>query len=108
VKPDEFSGKEVVFPPDAQAEGLEAQQLYRKTHGNFQPGEQKSRQYNWTNVNPEQHRFGRIEQRPNNQMQQIIQQEPRDSNQFVPTTIIKKNQEDFKNYRDDPIGQSRN
>jgi hypothetical protein len=41
-------------------------------------------------------------------MQQIIQQEPRDSNQFVPTTIIKKNQEDFKNYRDDPIGQSRN
>lgn len=90
-----------MFPPDTTPEDPQSLQMYRNTHGNYQPGEQKSRQYNWTNINVEQHRFGKIEERPNNQMQQILQQEPRD---FVQTTLIRKNQEDFKNYRDDPIG----
>ena len=35
---------------------------YRKTHGNFAPGEQKNRDYNWK-FNPGEHRFGYGEQK---------------------------------------------
>lgn len=31
--------------------------MYKKTHGNFAPGEQKAREYNW-DLDVTKHRFG--------------------------------------------------
>ena len=36
--------------------------LYRKTHGNYDPGEQKTRDYNWK-FDPADHMFGYGEQK---------------------------------------------
>jgi len=38
-------------------EKAEISQMYTKTHGNFMPGEQKNRNYNYP-VDPVDHRFG--------------------------------------------------
>ena len=37
--------------------GSEADELYKRSHGNYAPGEQRSRGYNW-NVDPNTTRFG--------------------------------------------------
>jgi hypothetical protein len=48
----------MIFPQGIYLNETKTQQdLYRKTHGNYQPGEQKKRDYNWK-MNPDDHIFG--------------------------------------------------
>lgn len=48
----------MIFPKDIYLNETKTQQdLYRKTHGNYQPGEQKKRDYNWK-MDPNDHMFG--------------------------------------------------
>jgi len=52
------SAKDMIFPQGVYLNETQVQQdLYRKTHGNFQPGEQKTRDYNWK-FDPNEHMFG--------------------------------------------------
>lgn len=44
----EYSAKEVVLPPDSQKESEQNRQLYIRSHGNYEAGEQKRRNYNWS------------------------------------------------------------
>lgn len=49
--------KDLIFPvitPDT----LQGDDLYKRSHGSYGPGEQRSRDYNWP-VNPKETRFGR-------------------------------------------------
>jgi hypothetical protein len=57
VPPSLYTAKEVVFPPDAKRDSEENRLRYLKSHGNYEAGEQKCRNYTW-NINTEQHRFG--------------------------------------------------
>lgn len=51
------SVKEIVNPEKPLVNPPEVEQMYKKTHGNFAPGEQKNREYNW-NIDTISHRFG--------------------------------------------------
>ncbi|CAD8058098.1 unnamed protein product [Paramecium sonneborni] len=106
IPPSEFTAKEVVFPPDAKRDDESVRLMYLKSHGNFEAGEQKNREYNW-NVNPNEFRFGKKDEREQQQMKKILQHELT-QNQYPKTTIISKNQEDWKNYNEDPLGKPKN
>jgi len=56
--------KTVVFPTDVPpADETDAHKMYVKTHGAYDPGEQRSRAYDWqrTGVNPITHSFGAVD-----------------------------------------------
>lgn len=50
------SAKGLLYPEDRD-EDQEKEAVYRKSHGNFAPGEQRRRDYNWQ-FDPASHRFG--------------------------------------------------
>ena len=52
IPPSQYTAKEVVFPPDAKRDTEENRLRYLKSHGNFEAGEQKNRNYQW-NINLE-------------------------------------------------------
>lgn len=95
-----IDAKEVLYPMAGSMEekGQHAA-MYKKTHGNFQPGEQRTRDYNW-NANPNikegntvAHPFGYGEQRLLNGAARSIQPERIDEG-FPKTVIVKKIVED--------------
>jgi hypothetical protein len=80
--------------------------MYIKTHGNFDSGEQKDRNYEW-NFDKTTHRFGYGEQRLINGAAMSIHAE-RFENNFPKTVIVKKTVEDVKAVTSDLLGQSKN
>jgi hypothetical protein len=66
--------------------------MYRKTHGNFAPGEQKKRDYNW-GFEPADQIFGYSEKKVLNGAAMALQME-RNAEQFPQTVITKKTIED--------------
>lgn len=48
--------KDIIWP-EVSAEQIEGDEIYKRSHGNYAPGEQKSRNYNWY-VDPVTTRFG--------------------------------------------------
>jgi hypothetical protein len=80
--------------------------MYRKTHGNFAPGEQRKRDYDWK-FDPAGHRFGYGEKVPQNGAAVAIHAE-RQEEQFPRTVIVKKPVEDFKAVSSDMLGVSKN
>ena len=49
--------KDIIFPEMA-SDIDQGNNLYKKSHGSYAPGEQRSRDYKW-NIDPNQTRFGR-------------------------------------------------
>lgn len=80
--------------------------MYNKTHGNFAPGEQRNREYNWS-VDKTLHRFGYGEQRLLNGAAMSIHNE-RFEGSFPKTVIVKKTVEDQKAVTQDPLGKPKN
>ena len=68
--------------------------MYRKTHGNFGPGEQRQRDYQWP-FDKDQARFGYGEQKQLNGAAKSIHHE-RMEGAFPKTVIVKKTVEDQK------------
>lgn len=92
------SAKEVLYPIDGdKEEKADIAKMYNKTHGNFAPGEQRNRDYNWNGagVDKTQHRFGYGEQRLLNGAAMSIHAE-RFEAAFPKTVIVKKTVEDHK------------
>ena len=87
------NAKDILYPErGGENEPSEISSLYRKTHGNFAPGEQKKRDYEW-NIDPNQHRFGYAEKKVLNGASLALHSErPEDS--FPKTVIVKKTVED--------------
>lgn len=89
------SAKEVLYPIGGEMEERQdIAKMYNKTHGNFAPGEQRNREYNWT-VDKTQHRFGYGEQRLLNGAAMSLHNERFESG-FPKTVIVKKTVEDHK------------
>ena len=80
--------------------------MYRKTHGNFAPGEQKNRDYDWK-FDPTQHRFGYGEKKVLNGAAMALQNE-RLEEAFPKTVIVRKTVEDHKGVASDMLGVSKN
>ena len=80
--------------------------MYAKTHGNFYPGEQKDRGYQWP-VNKTAHRFGYGEKIELKGAEKAIQPE-RVETSFPKTVIVKKAVEDFKAVTGEPLGKPKN
>jgi hypothetical protein len=80
--------------------------MYKKTHGNFAPGEQKNREYDWK-FNPSAHVFGYGEKRVEHGAAMALTSE-RYENQFPKTVIVKKTVEDHRAVASDLLGISKN
>jgi hypothetical protein len=80
--------------------------MYTKTHGNFMPGEQKKRDYNFP-VDPVDHRFGFGEKKVLNGAAMSVHAERYDQ-AFPKTVIVKKTVEDHKAVAQDQLGQVKN
>ena len=101
------NAKDMLYPMGGAHNDEEAiQHMYRKTHGNFAPGEQKNRDYNWK-FDPSSHRFGYGEKKVLNGASMAIHNE-RQEEQFPKTVIVKKTVEDQKAVTTDMLGQSKN
>jgi len=70
----------IYVPTGGEKENPQIQQMYRKTHGNFAPGEQKKRDYNW-GFEPADQIFGYSEKKVLNGAAMALQME-RNAEQF--------------------------
>ena len=93
--------KNVVFPTDTlpvvDVDG-KAHELYVKTHGAYNPGEQRRRDYNWpsTGVNPATHSFGAVDKDNYQQGVKKALQPALDQTLQQPARVSNKIYEDFK------------
>jgi len=98
--------KAIIFPE--QTESLDvANELYKRSHGSYGPGEQRSRNYHWS-VDPEQTRFGRKGDTIalNGTSTNIVEVlKPTPANAAI--VVNSKKVEDFRNMADH-LGQSKN
>ena len=69
--------------------------MYKKSHGNFAPGEQKQRDYEWP-VDKTSYRFGYTEMVATNGAARAIHHEREEPGAFPKTVIVKKVVEDVK------------
>merc|ERR1712072_810588 len=103
----DYVAKDVIAPNDVQIEkDPEVQALYIKTHGNYECGQQKDRNYNWK-FDPKTHVFGKAKNVPENGAKNCLQPDFA-TNEFPRTRIVKKNVEDYRNFRQESIGKVKN
>lgn len=77
--------------------------MYKKTHGNFGPGEQKARDYEWP-VQKETFRFGYGEPLQVNGAAKSLHSERPETGTFPKTVIVRKTVEDVKATQGDLLG----
>lgn len=107
--------KDILYPQGGSLEEkAETAKMYQKTHGNFGPGEQRKRDYDWSNPkvadgsgNILAHPFGYGEQRLLAGAAKSIQPE-RIEESFPKTVIVKKIVEDQKTVTQDMLGTVKN
>ena len=83
------------------------QKMYLKSHGNYQPAEQKNREYQWP-FEAKNHVFGKADRIVPNEVQKCLQPERLNAEAFPKTTLVKKNIEDFRDFAQDTLGMPRN
>lgn len=81
--------------------------MYLKSHGQYNPSEQKNREYKWP-FDIKTHSFGKKDVIAMNQAQGCLQPERLDKESFAQTKITKKNIEDFRDFAKDSLGKVRN
>jgi hypothetical protein len=98
------NAKSVIYPSALQDEivARENHEKYVRTHGDYDPGEQKKRGYNWGahNVDPSVNRFGFVEPKDS---QDNPAMDPKYS-----TVIVKKRCDDFRKIKLDELGTTKN
>ena len=98
-----MNAKEILYPKDGKArEEQQIHDMYKKTHGNFDPGEQKNRNYDWK-LDQTSHRFGFGENKVLNGASMAIHNE-RPEEYFPQTVIVQKTVEDHKAVSSDLLG----
>ena len=98
----------MLFPENGEKhESQEVEAMYLKTHGDFAPGQQKQRGYNWP-VDKNDHRFGYVEnERELNGAAKCVQPE-RFGLSFPQTKILQKTVEDYVEVTKDELGKPKN
>jgi len=107
--------KELVFPVDTEimsgdANASSAHAMYVKTHGDFAPGEQRRRGYDWqaSGLDPEQATFGCVEKNAYLNGVAKAMNPLRDETNKAGVSIIQKRVEDFKMTANDELGRVKN
>ena len=103
--PTKFSepAKEVLFPAQGSLENSEkTEQMYFKSHGSTQAGQQLRRGYNWP-VDPSEHRFGLKDKGPVGGVEEALKPELAEG-----TTLVQKTVEDYRSTTKDQLGRPRN
>ncbi|KAG2486271.1 hypothetical protein HYH03_015095 [Edaphochlamys debaryana] len=99
----------VIFPTDRPAEeDPQARSLYLRSHADFQPGEQRRRDYNWNSagIDPAQYRFGLTD--PNPQRDGVKKAlTPALDPELQPPRVLPKLHEDYKATATDFLGRPR-
>jgi len=104
-----------IFPPNAPSLSTTADQvaMYKKSHGSYEPGEQRKRDYTWDKVqggiDPGSHTFGataEIDYREG--VAKAINPDREYDSRVKPTEFVPKNVADFRKVRTDELGTVRN
>eukprot|EP00798_Chlamydomonas_sp_ICE-L_P007391 gene7391-517_t len=101
----------IIFPTDGNpTEDPAAHQLYVTSHADYQPGEQRRRNYNWesTGANPEEHRFGAVDKDQYRDGVKKAIHPGLDQSLEQPAKIASKLHEDYKLSAADRLGTVRN
>jgi len=97
--------KEVLYNGEFLKETQETKDLYKKTHGLTDPGQQKERNYNW-NLDKDNHVFGRKFEKEEEGAKKSLQTDYLNTNH--PKTIIReKRLEDFRQANNEMLGRSK-
>jgi len=111
-----MNAKDVLYPQSGSMEEKnETAKMYQRTHGNFGPGEQRTRDYDWqanprvsdATGNVQAHPFGYGEQKLLNGAAKSVMPERIDEG-FPKTVIVKKIVEDQKAVTQDMLGTVKN
>ena len=99
----------MIFPLNNQTaeQDLQVSALYRKSHAAYEPGEQRSRNYEWRSLEPADHRFGYMEKKVAGGAALALTSE-RPVEAYPKTVIVKKTVEDHKAVASDMLGKSKN
>jgi len=100
------SAKDVMYNAVGISETQQTKDLYIKSHGMHEAGQQKNRDYSWP-FNPKDQVFGKTDKNVVDEGRYCLQPETVDEN-FPKTQIIKKNVEDFRDYNRDHLGKTKN
>ena len=85
----------------------DVKKMYLRSHGQFQPAEQKNRDYNWPfDIND--HVFGKSENGIRLEAQLCLQPEKKTAESFPETELIQKNIEDFRDFQKNHLSKPRN
>jgi len=97
--------KEVIGNGDNIRETQEVKNLYNKTHGLTDPGQQKERNYNW-HVDKHNHVFGYQFDKEVDGAKKSLQTDYLNTN-YPKTVIAKKSFEDFRQANNEMLGKSK-
>jgi len=104
--------KEALYPVESEAdESGASHELYLRSHGDYNPGEQKRRNYNWgsTQVNPDEHRFGVSEKMAmGGGSEEVMRALDPSLTLGDGTAIVSRAVEDYKNYAAAELGTCKN
>ena len=82
--------------------------MYLKSHQDYDPGEQKNREYNWNKVDPTDFRFGKVAKNIiHNEIKQVMAPDS-NSSKFPETKLIKNNLNDYLDKKSVKLGQTSN
>ena len=94
-----------MYPSNPLSETPEIKNLYNRSHGLTDPGEQKNRNYNW-NVDKNQHSFGKPQTIEMDGAKKSLAFDFIGS-KYPKTTIVDKRLEDFRQATSDMVGRSK-
>ena len=100
-----FNAKELIYNGSLLKEPEEVKQLYYKTHGLTDPGEQSSRFYKW-NFDPKNHKFGYFQEKENDGAKKSLMNDFL-YNPYPQTKLVGKRLEDYRQANNDLLGKSK-
>ena len=103
----EYTAKDVIFPQNSVLnESEQNKKMYMKSHGQYQPGEQKNRNYNWP-IDPKNTAFGKEFKGMVNETNYVLKPNAQ-PNSFPDTKIVSSKVENMKDFKEDPLGFPKN
>jgi len=108
TKTSKCEAKELIYSSPLERD-LEQKQVHKeqyiKSHNSYEPGEQKCRKYDWKKVDPQQHRFGIVEARNQNEgVGFCLKPETSTDNKRLTSLAV----QNFRNVNSHSLGQPRN
>lgn len=99
------NAKEILYSNVSISETPETKRLYNKTHGLTDPGEQKTRDYNWM-FDKNIHVFGKADNKEIDGAKKSLKSDSLNC-EFPKTVLVSKRSEDFRQANNDMLGRGK-